>query len=341
MKLETRNKKLETRAGFAILTVVFVMVIFSVLGMASVSLITNSAQMMADEYHSAQAYDVAEAGLAYIEMQLKNDSDWSDNPNVTMNFGPGSFTVTFTNKTSTTATVESAGTVSAITRTLGESLVKNTTPDAFTDALYTENSISVGGTASGNINGDATAGNSISTGGMSFNGTNTANDPTANCPVPNWGYWAGVATTTVSGNYTFENNTYTGIYYITGNVTFKSNVIINGSVITLGKVTCNNQSNITVNATAPNPAIVANDTVRINGGTNVTLNGYTVSTQNISLEGNSTVNVSGGFVSDGNISFSGTTGATISYNAAYAPTSGFTGGAGSGSVTMSSWHEEY
>ena len=99
------------RQGFAILTVIFIMVTFAILGMGAVALLTGSSKMMTDEYLSDQAFHVADAGVQYTAKQLDADTDWSDNAGFTKNFGPGSFTITFVAQTATTATIKSAGTV--------------------------------------------------------------------------------------------------------------------------------------------------------------------------------------------------------------------------------------
>ena len=69
-------KKYKKR-GFAVLTIIFIVIVFSLLGMVSASLLSGAAERMSDEYHSQQAFNVAEAGVAYAVKQLAADADWS------------------------------------------------------------------------------------------------------------------------------------------------------------------------------------------------------------------------------------------------------------------------
>lgn len=328
------------RQGFAILTVTFIMVIFSILGIAAVSLVTGSSVMMGDEYLSARAFDVAEAGLEYMAGVLKDDTNWQDNTGVTKTFGPGQFTTTFLAQTATTATIRSDGTVGGITRSMTEQFTAETGFDAFKHALYTEQDISVGGTASGTVTGDSAARSAIDTGGgVAFNGEVDANDPTVDAPTPNWAYWQGVATNSIVGNYTFNAGTYTGIYYITGDVTFKSDITINGTIVALGKVTANNTANITIASAAPNPAIVAGDTVTFTGALDTSITGYVFSMESIRFLGNSEISAIGGFAAVGSIDLSGTTSASVTHDDDYSPTSGFDGGKPSVGVNFGLWQE--
>lgn len=332
------------RRGFAILTVVFVMVVFAILGIAAVALITGSAQMMTDEYRSQQAFDVAEAGVAYMAEQLENDNDWSDNTGVTVNFGPGSFTITYLHKTATTATIRSDGAVEGITRSVKQEFSSGGgTPKAFKTVFYTEQRVTVGGSSSGDIYGPVSAGSEVnSASGIVFHGEVEANNTSASLPTPNWGHWQTVADRTISGNYTFTAGTYSGIYYITGNVTFRSGVTINGTIISRGRVTANNQSNISVIAAVPNPAIFAADRITFSGITGLALRGWVMSQAEVRFTGNANVTGVGGIASKGDIIFTGNSNVGITYDDAYAPAAlGYTGGETEEGVDYVLWEETF
>lgn len=326
--------------GFAIFTVVFVMVIFAILGIAAVALITGSTRMMSDEYHTQQALDVAQAGLAYTAEQLADDDDWSDNTGFTMNFGPGSFTITFLAQAENSATVRSDGTVEGITRSVKQEFGEGDLPKAFTKAIYTEGEIDVSGTASGSIDGDVSAGGGVDDEGpVDFEGDVDEGNPDSEVPTPDWSYWQGIADFVIGSGYNFGAGTYNGIYYINGNVNVGSNVTINGSIIARGNVSASGGSNITISATAPNPAIIAEGQVTFVGTAGLTVEGWVISLDTIRFEGNTDITLTGGITGSGDVAFTGNTAADVTFDESYAPTAGFDGG--EMTVGSSNWEEVY
>lgn len=327
--------------GFAVLTVIFVMVIFAVLGTAAVALITGSAQMMTDEYLTQKAFYVAEAGLQYTAGGLKGDTDWSDNAGETKTFGPGSFTTTFLAQTSSTATVQSVGTVGGVARRMQVNFTAGM-PEAFKNGIYTEQEVIVSGSSFGDVYGPISAGSDVDeSAGVVFHDAIEENNPDASIPTPDWAYWQSVASTVISGNYTFNPGTYSGIYYITGNVTLKQNMTLNGSIIARGRVSANSNDNISIVATAPSPAIFAEDRITINGCANLNIIGWVLSLADITLSGNSDVTGTGGFSAGGDITFSGNTEVDLTFNIDYAPSSeSVTGGEVSG-LTFTNWKETF
>jgi len=328
--------------GFAFLSVVFVMVAFSTIGVGAVAMITGSGSMMEDEYHSQQAFDLANAGIAYEAEQLENDSDWSDNTGYTKTMAPGQFTISYITQSTNQCTVKSVGTVEGVSRAVQQKFSRGSGPKAFEKAIYTEADIDVSGAATGTVDGDVSAGGTVTTDeGVTFEGNVEENNSTAEIPQPDWAYWQAVADHVITRNFNFSPGTYSGIYYITGNTTFNSNVTLNGTVVCEGKVTMNSRSNITINATPPNPAIISGNTLRLNGNSGVTINGYMISTTIATITGNNDMTVTGGVVAEGDITMSGSSISDIVYDPDYAPSGdGFIGGeGGGGGETFDGWEE--
>jgi Tfp pilus assembly protein PilX len=325
--------------GYALLTVVFIIVSFAVLGISSVALVTGSAQMMSDEYHTQQAFNLADAGLNVVAEQLSGDSDWSDNMGFSRVFGPGNFTVTYVAQTTTSATVQVEGTVEGISRTVQRSFTAGGT-NAFDHSMYTKGDIDVTGSSVGAVDGSVSAGGVIDDdGGVTFNGDMEENADNE-VPIPDWDYWQTSADHVYTGNYNFLSGSYSGVYFIAGNVQINHNVTLNGSIISTGSVTTAGSSNITITALPGLPAIVAKGSVSFTGSSNLSIYGWVISLANVTFTGNSDVATVGGVVAEGDIVATGNTDIDIDYGESYIPTTGFVGGGGAG-LQFGTWREIY
>lgn len=333
---------LRRRGGFAVLTVIFIIVTFAFLGMAAVAILGRTSEAVMEEYRSQQAFHVAEAGVASIAKTLSTDSDWSDSASAGQNFGPGSFSVVFAVKTADTATVRSTGTVDGISRMVQQAFTRGGGSSAFKHVLYTESSVSAGGSSTGIITGDVEAGTTITTsGGVTYDGDLDANSTTVDVPTPVWTYWSAAATTTIVGNHNFGAGTYNGIYYVTGDVSINQNVTLNGTLVSRGKVTINGNPVITITATDPNPAIICEDNLIINGTQGLTVAGYIVTLGSATVTGNSDMVLAGGLVAVGAIAFSGNTDVAFTHVEPTGTVPGFTGGETEGSILYGEWREVY
>ncbi len=332
--------------GSAVLAVFFILVLFSVLGMAAVSLISGSAGMLTDEIKSQQAFDLATAGLAYEAGQLKDDTDWSDNTGYSKNLGQGSFTVSYVVQTTDTATVRSDGTVGGIARAVQQDFEGGGGGlAAFDNALYTEGSIIVKGSAEGDIYGPSSAGDIIDDDGdVVFHEDPDDKNPDAEVPEPVLPYWESSANVVIDGNYNFSSGTYSGIYYVKGNVTFSSDVAFNGTIVSEGSLTASGNSNITITAVpATNPVIISVGTVLFTGCSGLTINGFVICLSNVVLTGNMDVELNGGLVAEDDITMTGNVDVEVTFDAGYSPDGdGFTGGEDSGGVIgESNWQEVF
>jgi len=337
-----RMARSKTEGGFVFLSVVFIIVAFTILGAGAVALITGSASSMQDEYLSQKAFDLANAGLAYEAEQLENDSDWSDNTGYTKAMDPGQFEISYISQGTDQCKVKSVGTVGIISRAVQQTISRGGGPKAFSSAMYTEGEIDVGGSSSGDVQGPCSAGGSIDEDeGVTFHDSIEENNPDAEVPAVDWAHWQALADTVISGNHNFSAGTYSGVYYITGNVGFTSDVTFNGTIVSTGKVTINGASNVAITATAPNPAIIAKGTITLNGNTNLVILGFIITMADAKMTGNQDLTLTGGVVAQDEIEVSGNVVIDVTYDENWAPsTTGFIGGEGGGSgENLEDWEE--
>ena len=361
------------RGGFASITVIFIVTVFAVMGMAAVALISGSTKRMEDEYHSQQAFEVAQAGVSFALKALTVDFDWSDNTGYFKQFGPGRFDISYPQRSADSITVRSDGTVEGIKRSITQEATRSGGGIlAFSSAIYTEQDILVSGQAHTNVSGDVVSGGSVSGSGQArldiagdldtntgvrttgqshvgVSGETSTGYDTAQIPDPDWGYWSGHADHVVDGNMNMGSGqgtfTYNGIYYVTGNVTIsgQANVIVNGTIITRGGFSLSGQSRLTVHPSGDRPAIVAEGTVSMSGQSIGTfdIDGWILSSSQVNLSGQSNLAISGGIVAGDDISLSGQATFDITYHEC--PSIGFSGGESdeNAGVVKGVWQEAY
>lgn len=360
--------------GFAILTVVAIMVIFGFASTASVSLLTGSSESVRDEYSSQEALSLAEAGVQYMAKQLTDDADWAGNSGTSKNLGDGSFEITYVgNPTTNSATIKSTGTVGSTSAAVSQSFSRTNSggAKAFDAGIYTEGNVALSGqghvtvngavlaggnvTASGqghiDIGGDLGLGGSVQTSGQAHVDVTGDTDDSYSgieVPTPNWGYWQGRASNIISGNVNLSgqgSTTYDGITYITGNLSISGqrNLTVNGTLVVLGTMSMSGQGNLVITPTAPNPAIVAQGNVSLSGqaSANLLISGWIITMGSATLTGQGEVNMNGGLVAEDGVTLSGQGAVNITY--AEVSADGFDGGEQmpGGSITFGTWQEVY
>jgi len=293
--------------GVSIVGVVGIMLLLSMLGLTAVSLLSLSSSVGLDYMQSQQAFYIAEAGKQWYVEQLKADTDWSDNA-TTGNKGPisfsgGSFVIAVSNCQVDSIDFTSTATINgyenqAIQRAVSCHVAKSN-PNAFNYALY------VGGTI-----------NSQSSVNFIVNGQQAQN--VTDLPTVDFTYYRSNADHIISGAYSFNPGTYSGIWYIDGNVTVKTNVIINGTIITTGNIDMKKQANITINPVSPYPALVADGNLDFGGSSNIIINGLVYI--GADLSGNflaqkaTNITVTGTVIVAGNFNLQNSTNTTITFN---------------------------
>jgi len=218
-----------------------------------------------------------------------------------------------------------------LNRKVQQSVVANEIPEAYSYALYTGSSIDKDRATNLNITG-------------------SEKESATNFPTVDFAYYKSIASPgqDISGNYTFSAGTYSGIWYINGNVTISSNVTINGSVITTGKIDGSRASNVVVNPTSTYPSLIANNNIDFSRSTNVTISKliYAGADGSGSLDFSraTTVNLTGTIIAYGAIDLSRSDSVTITYSSSIItdPPPGISGGGGGGAASISvqkDWNE--
>jgi Tfp pilus assembly protein PilX len=320
--------------GVSIVATVGMMLILSILGLVGVSLFGSASSLSLDYMHAQQSFYIAEAGMEWYLEQLQNDANWSDNINEpARDFAGGNFTITVSNQQTDSITVTSTGIVTGyenlpIQRKSTAAITRSTIFDAYNYAVYAGGKIDTANTENLRINGS------------------TKEDAT-NFPSVDYGYYQGIASPgqDKSGNYTFNAGTYSGIWYVDGNVTINSSVTINGTVVATGNISMNGNEHITVNATSPYPALVTEGNFLFQNVEDITVNGLIYVGANASgnfLSQNSEdINFYGTILVRGNFNLQGTKDVTITYNSAILnnPPPGFSGTGGASTINVTSWNE--
>jgi hypothetical protein len=165
--------------------------------------------------------------------------------------------------------------------------------------------------------------------GMTINGTVTDGYPMIN-PTLDFDYYKSLAQASgqlVTGSYTFQNGTYTGVWYVTRGVTIGDNAIINGSIFSDSDIQFVDRANnvqITPSPLTNYPALAAKNNIGTNptgppasriGLQYSTINGLILANNNVSLDylkNNTTIN--GTILAGNNFSIQNGSGITINYN---------------------------
>lgn len=295
------------KKGVVLLLTLFAILFMAIIMTAYMETMTIETKIMRNHKASTEAFYIAEAGfqsgVRYILDNIVGDSDWSDNNSTVysnISFGDGVYSVVLANGGTNYIDVESTGTINGVTRSIGQTITNETgVPEAYDDALYTEGSITT-------------------TGASNLGVTGTETQSGIELPVVVFASYEAIADTVIAGDKTFTIGTYSGIYYVTGDVTIDSDVTINGAIISEGGISARNNSNIIINSALPNPAIVANDEISFRSTTNSTITGLVFSgadaTGNFNAQSADTLTVNGTIISGGGIIFRNSSDVTVTYD---------------------------
>ncbi|MGA1865633.1 MAG: hypothetical protein ACMUHX_11295 [bacterium] len=255
---------MKTDKGFGLIMAVFVILILSLLILFSTSMFSSDIEIALDSLRSTQALFLCEGALNYcIKHELINDPDWSDNTDtINKPLGRGVFSIYYDpNQTTTTqTTVHVTATVDDITRQITRSFQAEGWPDESADfpySLYTSADLSI----------TKSTGISIETPYE----TNNSSVQHINC---DFGYYAGIADTTMSTDWILSNvsgQVYTGIIYVNGMVEWTkcNNMTVNGTIIATGDITISGCDGITIAPSGNYPALVSGTAIKTqkSGGT--------------------------------------------------------------------------
>jgi len=129
--------------GFVLVISIFIVIIFSVLGVISASLISGEGDAYINDLKGIQALHLAEAGIRYaFSADLASDSDWSDNSGFSRALYPGSFIIAYNpSAAGDTVTVEATGVVGNVRRKVAVVIKRGKLEynTAFTHAIFVGN----------------------------------------------------------------------------------------------------------------------------------------------------------------------------------------------------------
>ena len=300
-KLQTTNHKLLTsRKGVVIILVLLIMVVLVAVTSAFLYMTSTRTRASGYDIGSARALWLAEAGMQHVLYRLKTESGYRDTPTTVsgnLNPEPGSYTVTVA-KAVNTYTLTSTGTVSALIRTIRQSIVVNSagvSDKAFNYGVFgntSSHTLNINGNVviSGDLyyNGDVkVAKDAAITGGLVYadsvsgKGTYTAApgppDPVPTYPAFVTTWYDGKITTAENqnpGNWKLEGSS---SYNLNGGTVYYKDIMIKdtatitgtGTIVATGDVTIQNSANISqnvtiiakTNMTVKNNAIIQSGTV--------------------------------------------------------------------------------
>jgi len=300
-----------------ILTFIFMVSLTIVIG-SYLFLVTYETRSSAVQSNNIQALYFAESALNHAVYYLTNtapdsssDGSWRTTAYPAVpgadptdpqqeSLGNGTYTM-WVETSGSDILVTGRGTVGGILRIIQETIILATgTPAAFNYASYSDGSIEFNST-SGTVTGDlATTGTVDNEGGMTIAGTITESSGVAAITVSTSDY-AGIAGTSISGDHTFTAGTYSGIYYVDGNVTIDDSVTFNGTVVATGSIDLERADSFTSTPTDNYPALVSDASVNADRMENSTINGLVYAATQINMSRLDTVTIEGSLISSGDI----------------------------------------
>ncbi|MDP2913804.1 MAG: hypothetical protein Q8N91_07380 [Candidatus Omnitrophota bacterium] len=327
MKTIDRRPKTKDQRG-VVLILTFVI-------MAALTAIVTSFLYMTSIQTKGAGYDIlrskalwlADGGLQKALYTLKNDATYQSTPTtITGYLGSGSYSVSAV-KNGSTYTFTSIGTVNTISRKVvaGASL----TSSVLVRSIHADGSTVDFNGSTGVINANISCHVHVTNyAGMTINGTLTEDFPMIN-PTLDFDYYQSLASASgqlVVGSKTFQNGTYSGVWYVTRGVTIGDNAIINGSIFSDSDIQFTDKADnvqITPNPLTNYPALAAKNNMSTSatgipgeriGLQNSTINGLIVTQNNITLDDvkNSTFN--GTILAGSNFSMGNGSGIIINYD---------------------------
>jgi hypothetical protein len=327
-----KTKKLAAKGGQMLVVAVFVLLVFTVLGLAIASMLSNESYSAVQNLNGIRAINIAEGGLRFtVATSLAADSDFSDNANFgPVNLGAGSFSVVYLQpKNKNSCTVEVIGSVNGVTRTVLTNIKKG---GSGLGAIAGDYVLFWGGTGTGNssvgnnctVTGDILVNNNLYLNGAVVNGTveatgtitgsqNVSGSVETHIPVPTGqptldtsSYDAQIAYANAHPTYVgytpFSGSLAPGIYYVQGDVDLGS-LTLTGvtTIVATGTINVDNNSQIGDNLT-----VIAGGDINIHNQDTIGTHGLWYSRTGINM-GNSgdistaTVGSGTAFITPGNI----------------------------------------
>lgn len=101
------------RKGFGLLAVIFILLVFSVLGVGLVSLMVSESRLSIEEHRYSQAFYIADAGKNFALKHLSGFADWSQDLGLPLSrsFGGGVFTIDSAGESANALTLYATGVI--------------------------------------------------------------------------------------------------------------------------------------------------------------------------------------------------------------------------------------
>lgn len=276
---------------------------------------------------SHKALWLADAGLQKALYTLKNDTNYQTTPTTISNsLGEGTYSVSAT-KVGSIYTFTSTGTVLSLQRQIQVSA--SLTSSVLARSIHADGSTVDFTGSTGVINANISCHVQVRNyGGLTINGTVTESYPMIN-PSLDFDYYKSLAQTagqSVTGSKTFQNGTYTGVWYVTGQVTIGDNAIINGSVFSDSSIQFADRANnfqLTPSPLTNYPALVAKNNISTSatgapgsriGLQNSTINGLVLAQNNITFDNFKDSTINGTVLAGSNFTMQDSSGVTVNYN---------------------------
>ncbi|MFH2137509.1 MAG: hypothetical protein ABII88_03240 [Candidatus Omnitrophota bacterium] len=331
MKAECVDQNMNNNKGVALILTFMIMTALIIIVAAYLFLIVGGARLVNAQVNSTQALYLSEAGLNKAIWYLLNtapdgstDGSWrtsaypavpgtGGNDPQQETLGAGTYTLWVENSGSNIL-ITGRGTINNTERIIQQEIsLTPGIPEAFMYVQHSGNNTNMNNTG-GTITGDISVGGNFNYGGgLSVVGTITE-DSDVVTPAVSMSDYAAIAGSTVSGNKTFTSGTYSGIWYISGNVTIDDDVIFNGTIIAAGNISMTNSDNITITHAGSYPALVSGGDITGNNMADCSITGLIYAANNITLNNNEDGEINGTLIAGNNLILNNGEGLVINYD---------------------------
>lgn len=180
-------------------------------------------------------------------------------------------------------------------------------------AIHGNSNVSLVNT-NGTINGDINAGGTVDPDIMTINGDIYEYSPIP-IPLVDFAAYLNIADHVVNGNKKFDTGSYSGIWFVTGNVNMKGSVSFNnGTLIALGNIDFGNVGSASFSPSGAYPALVAGGNINANNASSASINGVAFSNGNIVINSAGSISVYGSLIADGNVEIKNSGSVTVTYD---------------------------